>query len=78
MVKFVPDKLLLTVVEPLVNPEYEVLGAETANAVRVLYGGSVKPNNARELFSQPNIDGGLVGGASLDAHELAEIVRAAL
>lgn len=44
---------------------------------RVLYGGSVKAANARELFSQPNIDGGLVGGASLDPNEFTEIVAAA-
>lgn len=51
-----------------------LIGAESADACRILYGGSVKANNARELFSQPNIDGGLVGGASLDAKEFAAIV----
>lgn len=45
--------------------------------VRILYGGSVKSSNAKELFSQPNIDGGLVGGASLDASEFAKIVASA-
>lgn len=45
--------------------------------IRILYGGSVKANNARELFQQPNIDGGLVGGASLNAHEFIDICRAA-
>ena len=48
-----------------------------ADAVRVLYGGSVKPANATELLSQPDIDGALVGGASLDADEFAAIVEAA-
>jgi triosephosphate isomerase len=43
--------------------------------VRILYGGSVKPDNARQLLSQPNIDGALVGGASLDPEELALIVK---
>lgn len=45
--------------------------------VRILYGGSVKPDNARELFSQPNIDGGLVGGASLKAESFNKIIEAA-
>ncbi len=48
-----------------------------ADDVRILYGGSVKPANAAELLGQPDIDGALVGGASLDAAEFAEIVRAA-
>jgi triosephosphate isomerase (TIM) len=48
-----------------------------ADAVRVLYGGSVKPGNAAELLSQPDIDGALVGGASLDPDEFAAIVEAA-
>jgi triosephosphate isomerase len=45
--------------------------------VRIQYGGSVKPDNARELFSQPDIDGGLIGGASLDPADLAAIASAA-
>jgi triosephosphate isomerase len=48
-----------------------------AERVRVLYGGSVKPSNAREILGQPDIDGALVGGASLDAEVLVEIVKAA-
>lgn len=48
-----------------------------ANDLRILYGGSVKPDNARELFSQPDIDGGLVGGASLKAESFARIIDAA-
>ena len=51
-------------------------GAEVANSVSILYGGSVKANNAVELFSQPDVDGGLVGGASLVAAEFAAIMRA--
>jgi triosephosphate isomerase (TIM) len=47
------------------------------DAVRILYGGSVKPANAAELLAQPDIDGALVGGASLDADEFAAIVEAA-
>jgi triosephosphate isomerase len=55
----------------------EAYGAEAADAVPVLYGGSVKPDNAAELMSQPGVDGVLVGGASLDAAGFARIVRAA-
>lgn len=54
-----------------------IFGDEAAEAIRVQYGGSVKASNARELFSQPNIDGGLVGGASMIPSEFAEIVKAA-
>jgi len=48
-----------------------------AAAMRLLYGGSVKADNAAELFSQPDIDGGLIGGASLKAKDFVAIVRAA-
>ena len=51
--------------------------AKIANAVRILYGGSVKAANAAELFHMPDIDGGLVGGASLDAAEFLAICAAA-
>lgn len=56
----------------------EVLGDQVADGVRILYGGSVKAGNAAALFGQPDIDGGLVGGASLDAAEFAGICKAAL
>ena len=49
----------------------------SADEVRILYGGSVKPANAAELLGQPDIDGALVGGASLDPAEFAEIIKAA-
>ncbi len=55
----------------------ETLSAEAAAQMRVLYGGSVKASNSAELFAQPNIDGGLVGGASLNAEEFARIVMTA-
>lgn len=55
----------------------EVLDPESAAAIRILYGGSVKPSNANEIFSQPNIDGGLVGGASLNPDDFVAIVRSA-
>ena len=48
-----------------------------AEAVRILYGGSVKPDNAAELIGQPDVDGALVGGASLDPDDFAAIVEAA-
>ncbi len=51
-------------------------GAETAGQVRIQYGGSVKPENAAELLSQPDIDGALVGGASLKAADFAAIIKA--
>jgi triosephosphate isomerase len=51
-------------------------GAETASALRIQYGGSVKPDNAADLLSRPNIDGALVGGASLKAGDFAAIVAA--
>lgn len=55
----------------------ETFGSVAAG-VRILYGGSVKPGNARELFEQPDIDGGLIGGASLKAEEFLAICRAAV
>lgn len=51
-------------------------GAEVANAIRILYGGSVKPDNARELLGQPDIDGALIGGASLKSSDFIAIARA--
>lgn len=53
----------------------ETFGADASDGVRVQYGGSVKPNNAVELMNQPDIDGALVGGASLDADDFARIVN---
>src|SRR5262245_53602888 len=50
-------------------------GAAAADGVRVQYGGSVKPGNAPDLMTQPDIDGALVGGASLDADDFAKIVQ---
>lgn len=51
---------------------------ETAQNICILYGGSVKPANAREILSQANVDGALVGGASLEANGFAQIVKSAL
>lgn len=55
----------------------ELSDEATADRMRIQYGGSVKPDNARELMSQPDIDGALVGGASLDPRSFAQIVKAA-
>jgi triosephosphate isomerase len=53
----------------------KILGAEIAAGIRILYGGSVKPENATSLLTQENIDGALVGGASLKADSFAKIVK---
>lgn len=55
----------------------EMYNKSIAEEIRILYGGSVKPENARELFSQPDIDGGLVGGACLKADSFYQIILAA-
>ena len=51
-------------------------GKEVAEEISILYGGSVKANNAKELFASPDVDGGLVGGASLQAQEFIQIIKA--
>ena len=53
----------------------DLFDADTAKAVRIQYGGSVKPDNARELMSQPDVDGALVGGASLDVRIFSELIK---
>jgi len=66
------------VVAEIIRPAFASLyGEAAAQAVRVLYGGSVKAGNAAEFFTQPDIDGALVGGASLKASEFTAIVQAA-
>ena len=47
-----------------------------ANSVSIIYGGSVKPSNANDIFAQPDVDGGLIGGASLNSYDFAAIVNA--
>jgi triosephosphate isomerase len=59
------------------EPLAEIASAETAGKIRILYGGSVKPGNARDFFEQPDIDGALVGGASLKAEDFIQITAAA-
>ncbi len=53
-------------------------GEQISNATRILYGGSVKPDNAKELFAQSDIDGGLIGGAALKARDFFDIIQAAV
>jgi triosephosphate isomerase len=53
------------------------LGDSFANQIRILYGGSVKPDNATELFASEDIDGGLIGGAALASRDFCEIIKAA-
>lgn len=55
----------------------EMFGKNEAGKIRIQYGGSVKPTNIKGFFNQPDVDGVLVGGASLNAHRFAAIVRAA-
>ena len=50
-------------------------GGEVADGISILYGGSCKPSNAQELFSQSDIDGGLIGGSSLNAKILFQLLR---
>jgi triosephosphate isomerase len=67
-----------TVVADVIRPALaKAVGQETAQTIRVLYGGSVNAANATEFFAQPEIDGALVGGASLKADEFVAITRAA-
>jgi len=62
------------VIRPLLKEQF---GEERAQSMRIQYGGSIKPNNAAELFSMSDIDGGLVGGASLKPESFVAIVKAA-
>jgi triosephosphate isomerase len=52
-------------------------GSSVAGEISILYGGSVKPDNAKELFDCPDVDGGLVGGASLKASDFVGIIQGA-
>lgn len=63
-------------VHEFIRREYAIMyGREAADNIRILYGGSVKPENIKELMSQSDIDGALVGGASLKAEDFTKIVR---
>lgn len=54
----------------------EKYGKDIAEEISILYGGSCKPSNAKELFSQPDVDGGLIGGASLKSRDFTDIIKA--
>ncbi|HBC77957.1 MAG TPA: triose-phosphate isomerase, partial [Bacteroidales bacterium] len=60
-------------IRSLINEEY---GKEIAAELTILYGGSCKPSNAAEIFSKPDVDGGLIGGASLKKEDFSAIVEA--
>jgi len=59
-------------IRSLISEKY---GQEVADEVSILYGGSVKPDNAKEIFSQPDIDGGLIGGAALKIEDFSKIIE---
>jgi len=56
----------------------KTFGSDVAESLSILYGGSVKPENAKEIFSKPDVDGGLIGGASLVSEDFVAIVKAAV
>jgi len=64
-------------VHAFIRSQLSNLNADVAEKIIIQYGGSVKPDNAAELFAQPDIDGGLIGGASLNADDFLAICRAA-
>jgi len=68
------NEVLAQIIRPALS---DLFGAEIAQSIRILYGGSVTASNASEFFSQPEIDGALVGGASLKADEFVAITKAA-
>ena len=61
-----------------IRGELRALFGDAADAMRIQYGGSMKPANARELVAQPDIDGGLIGGAALKAEDFLALIREAL
>jgi len=65
-------------VHAFIRARLVALDAGVAGGLRILYGGSVKGSNAKEIFAQPDVDGGLIGGASLQAEEFLTIARAAV
>ena len=64
---------MLAFIRGLISSQY---GKEVAEEISILYGGSCSPANANELFSQPDIDGGLIGGASLKPEDFLAIINA--
>lgn len=73
----VPDLAQIAEVHDFIRSNLtERFGADTANSIRLLYGGSVKPTNAQDIFATSNVDGALVGGASLKASDFNGIIEA--
>ena len=64
-------------VHEFIRTYFAKVSVELAQGLRILYGGSVKPDNAQTLFAQPDVDGGLIGGASLKAEDFISICQAA-
>ena len=64
-------------VHEFIRGYFEKVDADLAQGLRILYGGSVKPDNAETLFAQKDVDGGLIGGASLKAEDFISICQAA-
>jgi triosephosphate isomerase len=62
-------------VHAFIRKKLETMFGAAAGQMRILYGGSVKPDNIDQLMAQPDIDGGLVGGASLKAEDFARIIK---
>jgi triosephosphate isomerase len=60
-----------------IRKELRTMAGDVADAVPILYGGSCKPDNAEGLFSNPDVNGGLIGGASLVADQFVELIRIA-
>jgi len=65
-------------VHALIRARIAARDAAVAQGVQILYGGSVKPQNAREIFAKPDIDGGLIGGAALVADDFLAIIEASV
>ena len=63
-------------VKAIRNEVRNLYGDEVANEIIILYGGSVKSSNAKELFAKPDVDGGLIGGAALEAASFIGIIEA--
>jgi triosephosphate isomerase len=59
-----------------IRKQFIAYGNDIAEEVSILYGGSVKPENAKEIFSKPDVDGGLIGGAALKSDDFVAIVNA--
>ena len=71
------ERLVIQAPDNIAADADRLIGELAAQKIRLLYGGSMKPANAPELLGQKDIDGGLIGGASLEARSFADLVKAA-